>query len=74
MEPRSYIGLMLLITGIILALTGGMVLFFDKIPFPGKIPGDFTIEGRGWSVHFPLATAIILSLVLTLILNLFLRR
>ena len=74
MEPRYHIGLMLFIAGIILALTGCVVLFIDKIPFLGRLPGDIIIEGRGWSFHFPLVTAIILSLILTLILNLFFRR
>ncbi|MFC1485871.1 DUF2905 domain-containing protein [Candidatus Latescibacterota bacterium] len=74
MEPRYHIGFMLLVTGIILTLTGFVVMFIDRIPFPGKLPGDITIEGRGWSFHFPLVTAIILSLILTFFLNFFFRR
>ncbi|MFC1511670.1 DUF2905 domain-containing protein [Candidatus Latescibacterota bacterium] len=74
MEPRYHIGLMLLVTGIILALTGFVVMFIDRIPFLGKLPGDIAMEGRGWSFHFPLVTAIILSLILTLILNFFFRQ
>jgi hypothetical protein len=73
-EPRLQIGLMLVALGIILALTGAIVLFADKIPYLGRLPGDITVQGQGWSFYFPLMTGIVISLFLTIILNLIFRR
>ena len=74
MEPRFQIGLMLVILGAILVTAGFLVLFIDKIPYIGRLPGDINVFGKGWSFHFPIVTGIILSIILTIILNLFFRR
>ena len=74
MEPRSHIGMMLVVTGLVIAAIGIVVMFAGRIPFLGRLPGDFSFQGRGWSVHIPLATGLVLSLILTIILNLFFRR
>ncbi len=78
MEPRFQtsfqVGLMLIILGAILVTAGFLVLFIDKIPFIGRLPGDINVFGKGWSFHFPIVTGIILSIILTIILNLFFRR
>jgi hypothetical protein len=71
---RSHVGFMLIIVGIILTVFGLGVLYSDKIPYIGRLPGDFNIQGKGWSFHFPLFTGIIISIILTIILNFFLRR
>lgn len=74
MEPRFQIGLMLVILGTILVTAGFLVIFIDKIPYIGRLPGDINVYGKGWSFHFPIVTGIILSIILTIILNLFFRR
>ena len=74
MNPRFQIGLMLVIMGIFIVLTGLAVMYIDKIPLAGRLPGDITIHGKKWSFHFPIITCLIISLILTIILNLFLRR
>lgn len=74
MEPRSHIGIMLIVLGALIILGGLAVVFLDKIPYVGRLPGDINIQGKGWSFHFPLMTGIILSIVLTIILNLIFRR
>jgi hypothetical protein len=74
MEPRHQIGIILLVLGIIIATAGILVLFIDKIPYIGRLPGDINLYGKGWSFHFPIVTGIILSIILTIILNLFFRR
>ena len=74
MEPRVQIGVMLLAAGLLLVLAGVAVLFIDKVPYLGRLPGDINIQGKGWSFHFPLMTGIILSIILTIILNLIFRR
>jgi len=67
----SGIGKLLIIAGCFIVLIGVVLLFFEKIPFLGKLPGDLTFKGKNYTVFFPLATSLVLSLILTLILNLF---
>lgn len=74
MEPRFLIGIILVITGIFLVIAGLCFMYIDKIPMVGRLPGDISIHGKGWSFHFPIVTALILSIILTIILNLFFRR
>lgn len=74
MDFKFTFGLMLLITGVILVVAGLAFMFIDKIPLPGGLPGDINIHGKNWSFHFPVVTGIIISLILTLILNLIFRR
>ena len=78
MEPRFQtsfqVGLMLVILGAILVTAGFLVIFIDKIPYIGRLPGDINVYGKGWNLHFPIVTGIILSIILTIILNLFFRR
>ncbi len=74
MAPRFHIGLMFVILGILLVVTGLAIMYIHKIPLIGRLPGDINIYGKGWSFHFPIMTGLIISLILTIILNLFLRR
>jgi hypothetical protein len=74
MESRSSIGIMLVVLGLFIVLGGIVVMYADKIPYIGRLPGDINIHGKGWSFHFPIVTGLILSVILSLILNLFFRR
>lgn len=67
------LGKMLIFFGIILAVVGVLLLFAPKIPWLGKLPGDFVYRGERVTFYFPLATSILLSVVLTLLLYLFRR-
>ena len=64
-------GKLLVILGIVVAGVG--LLMMLGVPF-GKLPGDLSWRRGNTSFHFPLATSIILSIILTLLLNFFLRR
>jgi hypothetical protein len=72
------LGRMLVLLGVVLVVLGGLVWFGGaaggKVPFLGRLPGDFHIERGNWSVYFPLTTSILLSVVLTLILAFLSRR
>jgi hypothetical protein len=68
------IGRVLLVFGLILAAVGLVLLFADKIPFLGRLPGDILVKRKNFTIYFPLATMILLSIVLTVILNVFFRR
>ena len=67
------IALLIILAGMTLVGLGIVILFFDKIPFLGQLPGDIKIEGRKTSFWFPVTTCILLSIVLTFVVNLILR-
>ena len=65
------IGKILIITGAIILAVGVLLLFSDKIPFIGKLPGDIYIKKKNFSVYIPLATSILLSILISLIVYFF---
>jgi hypothetical protein len=69
----DFMGKVLIFFGILLIILGLIFLFIDKIPLLGKLPGDIRIEKKNFVFYFPLTTSIILSLVLTIIINIILR-
>ncbi len=61
----------LVIGGLILILLGGGVYLAVKFGIPlGRLPGDIRIEGENGSFYFPITTSILVSILVTLILNL----
>ena len=68
------VGKLLIFSGLILAAAGLVLTFAPKLPWLGRLPGDILIQRGRFSFVFPLATCLILSLLLTLLLNLFFRR
>ena len=56
----------IIILGIVLVAIGVVLLFIEKIPFLGKLPGDILIKKEHFTFYFPLTTSIIISLVLYL--------
>ena len=67
----QYLGKFLIILGLSIVALGVIITFIRHIPFLGRLPGDIRIEREGFKFYFPLAACILLSLVLTLLLNLF---
>lgn len=65
---------LLILFGIVLAVLGGLLLVVGKIPFIGRLPGDFYIQRGNFAFYFPLATSILISILLTLLFSLFTRR
>jgi hypothetical protein len=63
----------LIMLGAVLVLSGCLLLAVQKLGL-GRLPGDFTWKGKHGSVHLPLASSLLLSLVLTVLLNLWLKR
>ena len=61
---------MLLGLGLVLAVLGGLLLLADRYPGLriGRLPGDITVERERFRLYFPLATSIVLSVLLTLLL------
>jgi len=67
------LGIAIIVFGGILIITGLIFVFSDKIPFLGRLPGDIRVKGENSSFYFPKATCIIISIVLSVLLNLFFR-
>jgi Protein of unknown function (DUF2905) len=71
MRNVDAIGRALVIVGVVVLVIGLALMFADKVPFVGRLPGDVTFRGEGWTVYAPIATSIVVSLVLTAALSLF---
>ena len=66
------IGKWILIFGVMLIVAGAAVWLIESLGLPlGRLPGDIQMRGEGWSFHFPVVTSIVVSIVLTVLLNLF---
>ncbi len=65
----AQLGRILLVIGVVVALLGLVLTFADRVPLLGRLPGDLTVRGDGWTMYAPIATAIVLSLFLTAALN-----
>ena len=63
----SGIGKTLLIIGLVIAGIGVLLLLGGKIPWIGRLPGDFYFKGKHFTFYFPLATSIVVSIILTII-------
>ena len=72
------LGKILLGAGLVMVILGGVLLLAGslsgKVPWIGRLPGDIYIERGNVRFYFPLATSILVSILLTLILSLFWRR
>ncbi len=68
-------GRTLIVAGAILIVAGLLITFGGRLPFRlGRLPGDIVIRGKNSVFYFPLATCLLLSLVLSFILWLLRRR
>jgi len=68
------LGRTLVIFGLAVVAVGALVMLAGKVPFVGKLPGDIVVRKGNFTLYAPIMTGIILSLVLTLVLNLWARR
>ena len=67
----STLGKWLMGLGLLVAVVGLLVWLAARLGLPlGRLPGDLRFGGDHWSVSFPIVTCIVLSLLLTLVLNL----
>ena len=71
MSPE--LGRVLLVIGLVLVVIGGLAMLGVRLPF-GRLPGDIAIAGERGGFYFPIVTMLVVSVILTILLNLFLRR
>ena len=63
---------MLIVLGVVLVVGGAVLILLGRTGLPlGKLPGDILYRGKNTTFYFPLATSILLSIVLSLLLYLF---
>jgi len=74
MNDWSFLGKMLLLIGAIFLVFGLIFLLAAHVFKIGRLPGDIMFQKGNFTFFFPIVTSIIVSLVLTLIINLFFRR
>ncbi|MBI4079428.1 MAG: DUF2905 domain-containing protein [Candidatus Levybacteria bacterium] len=68
------VGRIIIFIGAILIILGIILTFAPKVPLIGKLPGDIFIKRDGFTFYFPLATSIIISIILTILFNFFSRK
>ena len=66
-------GRFLIIAGTVIIVLGLVFLMADKIPI-GRLPGDLKFGGERFRIYIPVATCVLLSVIITLIVNFFSRK
>ncbi len=61
------LGKALIVTGLLLVVLGAAIWSFGSAAIPGRLPGDIYVRRGNFSFYFPVTTAIVISLVLSLI-------
>ena len=67
----SGLGKSLIIIGAVLIVIGVVISLSSRIPFIGRLPGDIYIKKDNFTFYFPLATSILISIIITAIMYLF---
>jgi hypothetical protein len=67
------LGRILIVFGIVLVVLGAVFLVAPRVPFLGRLPGDFVLRRDHATIYIPLATCLVLSLVISILLNIFWR-
>ncbi len=64
------IGKILILVGAFTAFLGLLLVLWQRIPFLGRLPGDIFVQKGAFQFFFPVATCVIISILLTVIVNL----
>jgi hypothetical protein len=62
------VGRVLIAFGLLIVLTGVVLVLVGRVPWLGRLPGDIHFQRGNFTFYFPLATSLLVSVVLTLIL------
>jgi len=68
------IGKLILSCGVMLILVGGLLMLAGKFTSLGRLPGDILVQRGNFTFYFPLATMVLVSLLMTIVVNLLFRR
>lgn len=64
------LGRLLILVGVFIIILGLILMFAPRLPLVGRLPGDFSFGDERTRVFIPLGTSILISLLLTIVLNL----
>jgi len=64
------IGKVLILVGVFIVILGLSLLFWYRVPFLGRLPGDILVQKGNIQLLFPIATCLIVSILLTVVVNL----
>jgi len=67
------LGRLLIIAGIVLALGGVVVSVLGRVPWLGRLPGDILVRRDNFTFYFPLASCLLVSAVISVLLYIFRR-
>jgi hypothetical protein len=67
------LGRILIFLGLLLVVAGVIFSFAGKIPWLGHLPGDITIQRERFTLYFPLATCLLISAIISLVVYFFRR-
>lgn len=70
MPNLSDLGKVLLLVGAVVVVLGASLLVLGRVPFLGRLPGDIYVRRGGTSFYFPIVTCLVLSVILTVLVNL----
>ncbi|HEX6970845.1 MAG TPA: DUF2905 domain-containing protein [Limnochordia bacterium] len=69
----NHLGRTLIVIGLVLVGVGLLIGLAGRVPWIGRLPGDIVVRRGNFTFYFPLATSILVSLLLTLLFSLFRR-
>lgn len=73
-DSMHSIGKMLILIGIVVVVMGGLLMLMGKFSWFGKLPGDIVLQRKNFTFYFPLATSILLSVILSFLFWIFGKR
>ncbi len=73
-RPMQEIGRLLVLLGLGALVVGVILLYADRLPWLGRLPGDIVLRRGPVTFYFPLATSLIVSVVLSILIAFFRRR
>jgi hypothetical protein len=69
MEGMTDFGKLLIVLGLVLLVAGSVVMALGRTNLPlGRLPGDIVYRGKNTTIYFPLATSVVVSVVLSIVL------
>jgi hypothetical protein len=63
----AQLGKLLIIAGVVTIIIGALLMLSGKLPWIGRLPGDIIVQKKNFTFYFPIATSILLSIVITII-------
>jgi hypothetical protein len=60
-------GKILIITGAVIVVIGAILMLSGKLPWIGRLPGDIMVQKKNFTFYFPIATCILLSIIVSII-------